>query len=84
MRPLIQCKRHDIVKLPSIMLAEFDHELARAELFRMNVKKNIEGENAQQREKFKRMKQKYDRDGVEFIQDELELADRQGGNNNGD
>ena len=24
------------------------------------------------------MKQKYDRDGVEFIQDELELADKQG------
>ena len=67
MRPYIQCKRHEIVKIPSIMLAEFDQELAKAEHFRMSVKKNIEGENAQQKEKFKRMKQKYDRDGVEFI-----------------
>jgi len=82
MRPMIQCKRHDIVKIPSIMLAEFDHELARAELFRMNVTKNIENENSQQKEKFRRMKQKYDRDGVEFIQDELELAERQGGGDN--
>lgn len=58
------------------MLAEFDNELAKAEYFRMNVKKNIENENRVQKEKFQRMKQKYDRDGVEFIQDELELADK--------
>ena len=56
MRPMIQCKRHDIVKLPSIMLAEFDHELKRAEFFRMNVKKSIEKENRVQKEKFQRMK----------------------------
>jgi uncharacterized membrane protein YkoI len=78
MRPYIQCKRHDIVKLPSIMLAEFDHELERAERLRYAVKNNIEKENAVQKEKFRRMKQKYDRDGVEYIQDELELADRAG------
>ncbi len=76
MRPMIQCKRHDIVKLPSIMLAEFDNEIQRAEFFRMNVKKSIEKENRVQKEKFQKMKAKYDRDGVEFIQDELELADK--------
>jgi len=27
MRPLINCKRHDIVKIPSVILAEFDNEL---------------------------------------------------------
>lgn len=73
---MIQCKRHDIVKLPSIMLAEFENEIQRAEFFRMNVKKNIEKENRVQKEKFQKMKAKYDRDGVEFIQDELELADK--------
>ena len=67
MRPMIHCKRHDIVKLPSIMLAEFDNELAKAEQLRMNMKRNIENENRVQKEKFQRMKQKYDRDGVEFI-----------------
>lgn len=82
MRPLIQCKRHDIVKIPSIMLAEFEHEIARAEFFRNNIKKQIENENKKQKEKFQRMKQKYDRDGVEFIQDELELADRQASGEN--
>jgi hypothetical protein len=60
------------------MLAEFDHELERAERLRLAVKKNIEQENEVQKQKFRRMKQKYDRDGVEFIEDELELADRGG------
>ena len=45
MRPFISCKRHDIVKIPSIMLAEYDHELARSEELRMSVKRNIEREN---------------------------------------
>ena len=47
----------------------------------MAVKKNIESENRRQKEKFMKMKEKYDRDGVEFIQDEIELAERreQGG-----
>lgn len=30
MRPYIKCKRHDIVKIPSIMLAEFDNELEKS------------------------------------------------------
>lgn len=27
MRPLIECKRHEIVKIPSVVLAEFENEL---------------------------------------------------------
>jgi len=30
MRPFIKCKRHEIVKIPSIMLAEKDHELEKS------------------------------------------------------
>lgn len=30
MRPFITCKRHDIIKIPSIMLAEFDSELEKS------------------------------------------------------
>lgn len=77
MRPFISCKRHDIVKIPSIMLAEYDDELERSEDLRMAVKRNIERENQIQRDKFMKMKAKYDREGVEFISDELELAERQ-------
>lgn len=38
MRPVIHCKRHEIVKTPSIMLAEFDHELARSEDLTQKIK----------------------------------------------
>jgi len=35
LRPTIKCKRHDIVSIPSVMIAEFDHELEKsAELSR--------------------------------------------------
>lgn len=76
MRPYIQCKRHDIVHIPSVILAEYDHELEKSEKLRMDVKRNIELENARQKEKFFKMKEKYDREGVEYIQDELEMAER--------
>lgn len=35
LRPTIKCKRHDIVSIPSVMIAEFDNELEKsAELSR--------------------------------------------------
>ena len=52
MRPLIQCKRHDIVKIPSVILAEFDGELEKSEHLRMAVKRNIEAENQVQKQRF--------------------------------
>lgn len=75
-RPNIQCKRHDIVTVPSITLAEFDNELDKSLEFRSKMRVNVENENQIQKEKFKKMKEKYDRDGVEFIQDELELKEK--------
>ena len=74
MRPMINCKRHDIIKIPSITLAEFDNELDYQEQLRRKIKENIDRENMIQKEKFMKMKEKYDRDGVEFITDEMELA----------
>jgi len=77
-RPYIKCKRHDIVKLPSIMLAEFDHELEKSEEFSQKMRKNIQQENVVQKERFRKMKEKYDREGVEFIEDEMDMAERSG------
>lgn len=57
------------------MLAEFDHELERSEQLRFAVKKNIERENQVQKEKFFKLKEKYDREGVEYINDEMDLAE---------
>ncbi len=63
-----------------MLLAEFDHELAKSEQLRFAVKKNIEQENQVQKEKFIKMKEKYDREGVEYINDEMDLTETaQGG-----
>jgi len=45
MKPYIKCKRHEIIGLPSVMLAERDHELAKSEDLRLHVKSNIDAEN---------------------------------------
>jgi len=39
-----------------------------------NLKKNLENENEKQKEEFKRLKEKYDREGVEFITEEGEMG----------
>ena len=40
------------------------------------MKLNIAKENMVQKEKFRKMKEKYDREGVEFIEDEIDMAER--------
>jgi len=64
------------VKLPSIMLAEFDHELEKSEELTQKMRRNIQQENVVQKERFRRMKEKYDREGVEYIEDEVDMAER--------
>lgn len=78
MRPVIQCKRHDIVKIPSIILSEFPSEMEKADELREKVRNNIGSENKIQKEKFQAMKAKYDREGIEHIKDEIELAEKTG------
>jgi hypothetical protein len=45
MRPTIQCKRHDIVKTPSVMLAEYEGELDKSAELNRKIKANIDMEN---------------------------------------
>lgn len=73
MRPVIKCKRHDIIKIPSVMLAEYEHELDKSQELSAKVRMNIERENQIQKEKFMKLKQKYDREGVEYVDDEMAM-----------
>ncbi|CDW84041.1 pyridine nucleotide-disulphide oxidoreductase family protein [Stylonychia lemnae] len=77
-RPFIKCKRSEIVRLPSVMLAEFDQELEKSAELSEKVKANIKIENQRQRVKFEEMKEKYDREGVEFVQDEMDILNQGG------
>ena len=58
------------------MLAEFDHELEKSEELTQKMRRNIQQENVVQKERFRRMKEKYDREGVEYIEDEVDMAER--------
>jgi len=60
------------------MLAEFDNELEKSQDFTEKMRRNIQKENMVQKEKFRKMKEKYDREGVEFIEDEMDMAERSG------
>lgn len=73
MRPVINCKRHEIINIPSVIAAEYDHELDYQADLKQRLRRNIEQENAVQKEKFKRLKAKYDREGIEFIEDENQM-----------
>ena len=77
MRPLIECKRPHIIAVPSIVAAEFNWEIAKQDELRAKIKANINHENAKQKLKFEKLKKKYDREGVEFLQDEMEITEQQ-------
>ena len=51
-RPEIVAKRKDIVKIPSIIRAEFSRERENLGFFRSDMKNNIAEENEKQRKKF--------------------------------
>jgi len=45
MRPTIRCKRHEVVKIPSVMLAEYEDELDKSRELGRKIKSNIDREN---------------------------------------
>lgn len=49
------------------MLAETDEELAKSGELSQKLKDNIRNENEIQKRQFQELKQKYDREGVEYI-----------------
>ena len=63
-RPEITAKRKDIIKIPSVIRAEFSRERERLDDFRKAIKSNVQEENAKQKQKFKEMKEKYDKEGI--------------------
>ena len=62
------------MKLPSVIRAEFTRERERLEDFRQDLKLNIKDETDRQRQKFEKIKQKYDKEGIEVIEDESQIG----------
>tara|TARA_B110000285_G_C14907452_1_gene506261 strand:+ start:316 stop:519 length:204 start_codon:yes stop_codon:yes gene_type:complete len=57
-----------------VIRAEFTRERERLEDFRQDLKLNIKDETDRQRQKFEKIKQKYDKEGIEVIEDESQIG----------
>lgn len=73
-RPEITAKRSETLKLPSIMRTEFTREREKLDEFKQALKVNMSKENTAQRDKFNKIKQKYDKEGIEVVEDESEIG----------
>lgn len=69
-RPEISAKRRDVITIASIIRAEFQRERDKLGAFRSALKANIADGNAKQRQKMQAIKQKYDKEGIEVVEDE--------------
>lgn len=56
------------------MRAEFQHEIDEMGAMRSRMNSNVRGENERQKEKIAKLKAKYDREGVNYVNDENEMG----------
>jgi len=74
LRPDIAASRSETIKTPSVIRAEFTREIEELTTLRRRIKERIADENDKQKVKVQKMKKKYDREGVNFIEDEEEIG----------
>ena len=72
--PETTATRVEALKTPAIMLAEFTREIEQMDKLRGRMQTNVKAENAKQKQKMMRVKEKYDREGVNFIEDESQMG----------
>jgi len=75
MRPEMTCSRPQTLATPSVLRAEFTREIEKQRKFVRSVNERIKDEEKKQQEKLKKMKQKYDKEGVNYVADESEMGD---------
>lgn len=74
-RPEINAKRKEIVKIPSVRITEFTRERERLEVFKERLRNNIAGEKKKHQQKLAKLREKYDKEGVQIIDDETKIGD---------
>ena len=67
MRPDIEAGRQYTVQTPSVIRAEFTREIDQLNELRAKFKENIRNEEAKQQQKLDKIKEKFDREGVNFV-----------------
>ncbi len=74
MRPHIEAGRQYTIQTPSVIRAEFTREIDQLNELRAKFRDNIRGEEQKQQMKLDKIKDKFDRDGVNFVQDESQIG----------
>ena len=69
-RPDIEAGRQYTIQTPSVIRAEFTREIEALNELRGKFRDNIRGEEAKVQQKLQKIKQKFDREGVDFVQNE--------------
>ena len=72
--PETTATRVEALKTPAIILAEFTREIEDMDKLRGRMHTNVKSENLKQKQKMMRVKEKYDREGVNFIEDESQMG----------
>ena len=70
MRPDIETGRQYTIQTPSVIRAEFTREIEALNELRKKFRSNIRHEEAKTQHKLAKIKDKFDRDGVNFVNDE--------------
>ena len=69
MRQDTKAYRKEIINTPSIIRAEFTREIEELQRLRDKINVNVQRENEVQKKKVAKLKQKYDREGVNFVEE---------------
>lgn len=77
MAPEIEAGRQYTINIPSVLRAEFTREIDDLNILRGKFKANMDTLKEQQKRKAKKMKEKMDRDGVEYKDGENEQSAEQ-------
>ena len=65
----IECGRPGLLNVPSVLRAEFTREREKLEEFRSGIRERIAEEDKKNKKKMSKLKAKFDREGVEHVDD---------------
>ena len=74
MRPDIEAGRQYTIQTPSVIRAEFTREIDALNVLRKKFRDNIRNEEDKVKDKMARIKSKFDREGVNFVEDESQIG----------
>lgn len=70
----IEAQREEALQQPSVLRSEFTREMEDLDVLKQKFNANVKVANEKQKEKMKKVKKKYDRSGVEYVENEDQIG----------